>query len=299
MGAAASATRERSPERRDVDTVRPPARRIWRRLRRNRIALVGTLVIALILLLAVLAPVVARYAPDAIDPLARLDAPSAAHPLGTDSFGRDVLARLLFGARVSLTVGLSAVALLTTVGVVVGAVAAYWGGAVDQALMRIVDLLLAVPQFFLLLLVVALVGPSITATVLVIGLTSWMGMARLVRGQVLALRNQEFVLAARSIGNPAWRLVLVHLLPNCLAIIVVNATLWVAIAIVLESSLSYLGLGAQPPTPTWGNMLTDGRRYMRDAWWVIAFPGLAIFLTAMSFNLMGDGLRDALDPRTR
>lgn len=299
MGAAARATRELSLERRDIVTVRTPARRIWRRLRRNRIALVGTLIIALILLLAVLAPAVTRYAPDAIDPLARLDAPSTAHPLGTDSFGRDVLARVLFGARVSLAVGLSAVALLTTVGVVVGATAAYWGGAVDQALMRIVDLLLAVPQFFLLLLVVALVGPSITATVLVIGLTSWMGMARLVRGQVLTLKNQEFVLAARSIGNSDWRLVLVHLLPNCLTIIVVNATLWVAIAIVLESSLSYLGLGAQPPTPTWGNMLTDGRRYMRDAWWVIAFPGLAIFLTAMSFNLMGDGLRDALDPRTR
>jgi peptide/nickel transport system permease protein len=190
------------------------------------------------------------------------------------------------------------VALLSTVGVLVGAASAFWGGGADQAIMRVVDLMLSVPQFFLLLMIVALVGPSTVATVLVIGLTSWMGMARLVRGQVLSLKNQDFVLAARAIGSGGWRLLLRHLLPNCLGIIIVNATLWVAIAIVLESSLSYLGLGAQPPTPTWGNMLTEGRRYMREAWWIIAFPGLAIFVTAMSFNLMGDGLRDALDPRS-
>lgn len=272
--------------------------RIRRQLLQNRFALIGLILIVLVISLAVLAPLLTAHNPDEIDPLSRLDPPSAAHPLGTDSFGRDVLSRLLFGSRVSLAVGLSAVTLLSTVGVLVGAASAFWGGVVDQAIMRFVDLLLSVPQFFLLLMIVALVGPSTTATVLVIGLTSWMGMARLVRGQVLALKNQDFVLAARASGNTDWRLLMKHLLPNCLGIIIVNATLWVAIAIVLESSLSYLGLGAQPPTPTWGNMLTEGRRYMREAWWIIAFPGFAIFVTAMSFNLMGDGLRDAIDPRS-
>lgn len=278
--------------------ARKPMNRIRTRLLRNRFALIGLILIILVISLAALAPLLTSYNPDDIAPLFRLDPPSLAHPLGTDSFGRDVLSRLLFGARVSLAVGLSAVTLLSTVGVLVGAASAFWGGAADQAMMRFVDLLLSVPQFFLLLMIVALVGPSTTATVLVIGLTSWMGMARLVRGQVLALKNQDFVLAARASGSTDRRLLMKHLLPNCLGIIIVNATLWVAIAIVLESSLSYLGLGAQPPTPTWGNMLTEGRRYMREAWWIIAFPGFAIFVTAMSFNLMGDGLRDAIDPRS-
>lgn len=295
----ATITRALDQANSDRDVARKPSSRVRARLLQNRFALAGLILIVLVICLALLAPFLTSYHPDAIEPRARLDPPSAAHPLGTDSFGRDVWSRLLFGSRVSLAVGLSAVALLSTVGVLVGAVSAFWGGGTDQAIMRVVDLLLSVPQFFLLLLIVALVGPSTIATVLVIGLTSWMGMARLVRGQVLALKHQDFVLAARAMGGSGWRLLMRHLLPNCLGIIIVNATLWVAIAIVLESSLSYLGLGAQPPTSTWGNMLTEGRRYMREAWWIIAFPGLAIFITAMSFNLMGDGLRDALDPRSR
>ena len=254
---------------------------------------------AIVFLASIAGPSFVPYDPSEIDPSNRLSPPSAEHPLGTDSFGRDMLTRLLLGSRVSLAVGFSAVLILSTVGVLIGAVSAFYGGMTDQLLMRFVDILLSIPQFFLLLLIVSLVGPSVTTTILVIGFTSWMGMARLVRGEVLALKNREYVVAARAIGIPNWRIVATQLVPNAASVIIVNATLLVAVTIVLEASLSYLGLGAQPPTATWGNMLTEGRRYMRDAWWIITFPGLAIFLTAISFNLIGDGLRDALDPRAR
>jgi peptide/nickel transport system permease protein len=226
-----------------------------------------------------------------------LQPPSAEHWLGTDSFGRDLWTRILYGGRVSLAVGLAAVAILTTIGVIVGALAGFYGGLIDAILMRFVDVMLSVPNFFLLLAVVALFGPSLRNTMLVIGLTSWMATARLVRGQFLAERQKDYILGARSIGAPNRRIILRHLLPNSLAVIIVYATLWIAFAVILEASLSYLGLGAQPPTSSWGNMLREGRRYMREAWWVTAFPGLFIFITAMSFNMVGDSLRDAFDPR--
>jgi peptide/nickel transport system permease protein len=202
------------------------------------------------------------------------------------------------GARVSLSVGLVAVTILISLGVVVGSLAGYYRH-LDGPLMRFVDMVMSIPGFFLLLTIVALFGPSLLNTMLIIGLTSWMGTARLVRGQFLSLREKEFIEAARSIGVPNGRIIIRHLLANTMAVIIVQATLFMAQAILIESSLSYLGLGAQPPTPSWGVMLSQGRDYMRQGWWGTVFPGMAIFVTVMAFNFLGDGLRDALDPRLR
>jgi peptide/nickel transport system permease protein len=232
-------------------------------------------------------------------PLERLRAPSPSHPLGTDSFGRDVLSRMIFGARVSLPVALFVVVVLSTIGVTVGLVTGFYGGLTDTVLMRVVDTMMSIPDLVMILTVIGLFGRGgLLKTMLIIALTSWMGMARLVRGQVLVARTLDYVLAARALGGSDLRIVRCHILPAVAGVITVNATLWVAIAIVLESSLSYLGLGVQPPTPSWGNMLNEGRRYMHEAWWLTVFPGLAIFLTAMAFNVVGDWLRDWMDPRS-
>jgi peptide/nickel transport system permease protein len=260
-------------------------------------ALFGVAIILLLLIACFGAPYLTSYDPNKMNPRERLAPPSASHLLGTDSFGRDMLTRILYGGRVSLAVGFASVAILTTIGVIVGATAGYYGGLVDTLLMRFVDVMLSVPNFFLLLAVVALFGPSLRNTMIVIGLTSWMATARLVRGQFLAERQKDYILSARSIGVTDSRIIWRHLMPNSMAVIIVYATLWIAFAVILEASLSYLGLGAQPPTASWGNMLREGRRYMREAWWVTTFPGLFIFLTAMSFNMVGDSLRDAFDPR--
>ncbi len=270
---------------------------IWRALRRNKMALFGIAIILLLLIACFGAPYLTSYDPNKMSPRERLAPPSIAHPLGTDSFGRDMLTRILYGGRVSLAVGFASVIILTTIGVIVGAAAGYYGGLVDTLLMRFVDVMLSVPNFFLLLAVVALFGPSLRNTMLVIGLTSWMATARLVRGQFLAERQKDYILSARSIGVTDSQIIWRHLMPNSMAVIIVYATLWIAFAVILEASLSYLGLGAQPPTASWGNMLREGRRYMREAWWVTTFPGIFIFLTAMSFNMVGDSLRDAFDPR--
>jgi peptide/nickel transport system permease protein len=270
---------------------------IWRSLKRNKLALVGIVIIFALYLTSFGAPLFTSYDPTEMKPRERLDPPCAQHLLGTDSFGRDVLTRIFYGGRVSLSVGMAAVAILTTIGVLLGAIAGYYGGVVDTAIMRFVDVMLSVPNFFLLLTVVALFGPSLRNTMFVIGFTSWMGTTRLVRAQFLSERNKDYVTSARCMGASQGRIILRHVLPNSMAVIIVYATLWIAFSVILEASLSYLGLGAQPPTPSWGNMLREGRRYMREAWWVTTFPGLFIFITAMSFNMLGDGLRDALDPR--
>jgi peptide/nickel transport system permease protein len=277
--------------------LRSPRAIIWNTLKRNKLAVVGMVIILALFAISFGAPWIAPYDPIAMNPRIRLEPPSSEHWLGTDSFGRDMLTRILYGGRVSLAVGLAAVAILTIIGVVLGAVAGYYGGVIDAALMRFVDVMLSIPNFFLLLAIVALFGPSLRNTMLVIGLTSWMATARLVRGQFLAERNKDYILGARCIGASAGRIILRHLLPNAMAVIIVYATLWIAFAVILEASLSYLGLGAQPPTPSWGDMLREGRRYMREAWWVTTFPGIFIFITAMSFNMVGDSLRDAFDPR--
>ena len=225
--------------------------------------------------------------------------PSAKHWLGTDPLGRDVLSRIIFGSRVSLKVGLVAVGLATLIGIVVGATAGYYGGWVDLVLMRFVDLMLCFPSFFLILAVIALLEPSIWNIMVVIGVTGWMGVARLVRAEFLSLKEREFVTAARALGASDVRLIMRHLLPNALAPVMVSATLGVAGAILTESALSFLGLGVQPPTPSWGNILTAGKDNIEIAWWLSVFPGLAILITVMSYNLLGEGIREAVDPRLK
>lgn len=272
----------------------------WRIFARNKLALAGLVVVFVAYLVAIMAPALTPYDPAAQGPLAeRWAAPSAAHPLGTDQLARDVLSRVLHGARVSLGVGLVAVAISTTLGVFIGAVAGYLGGRVDAALMRFVDVIVSFPRLVLLIAVVALFEPSLAVVMIVVGLTEWPTMARLVRGQVLSLRESEFVLAARALGYPGHRIVLRHVVPNALGPAIVAATLGVGHVIVLEAGLSFLGLGVRPPTPSWGSMVSDGLRSLETAWWVATFPGLAIVTVVVAFNAMGDGLREALDPRRR
>jgi len=249
--------------------------------------------------LALLAPWLAPYDPNLIDLKQVLMPPSPVHLLGTDTLGRDVLSRIIFGARVSLLVGFVAVGISTLIGLLVGSLAGYYGGVVDAVLMRLVDLMLCFPVFFLILAVIAALGPSIWTIMVIIGVTSWMGVARLVRAEFLSLREREFVVAARALGASDARLIWRHLLPNALTPVMVSATLMVAGAILTESALSFLGLGVQPPAPSWGNILTMGKDNIEIAWWLSVFPGLAILVTVMSYNLLGEGIREAVDPRLR
>ncbi|MDY0268402.1 ABC transporter permease [Trichloromonas sp.] len=268
------------------------------RLRGNRMALVGAAIVAVMFLLAVLAPILAGD-PGAIDISRRLQPPSFRYPLGTDDLGRDVLARILYGARISLLVGFVAVGIASLIGIVLGALAGYYGRWVDGLLMRFVDIMLCFPTFFLILAVIAFLEPSIWNIMIIIGLTGWMGVARLVRAEFLSLRERDFVLAARALGASDGRLIFRHILPNALSPVLVSATLGVAGAILTESALSFLGIGVQPPTPSWGNMLIAGKQTLGTAWWLSAFPGLAILITVLGYNLLGEGIRDALDPRIR
>ena len=271
----------------------------WVRLWHNRLAISGLVLVLGLFAVALLARWLAPYDPDFIDLKQVLMPPSPAHLLGTDTLGRDVLSRIIFGARVSLLVGFVAVGIATLIGLLVGALAGYYGGVLDQILMRLVDLMLCFPTIFLILAVIAVLGPSIWNIMAVIGLTGWMGVARLVRAEFLSLREREFVVAARALGASDVRLIWRHLLPNALTPVMVSATLGVAGAILVESSLSFLGLGVQPPTPSWGNMLTMGKDNIEIAWWLSVFPGLAILVTVMSYNLLGEGIREAIDPRLR
>jgi len=259
----------------------------------------GGLVVALILAVGTLAPAIAPYSYSTQSLLARLERPSAAHWLGTDGFGRDILTRVIWGGRVSLEIGLLATGLSVIVGTVLGGIAAYFGGAVDTAIMRIADVFMAIPALFLILVVVALFGAGLTNTAAVIGLVTWAQVARIVRGECLSLRARDFVDAARALGASHRRILGRHVLVNALPVIIVQATLLLGQTILIESGLSYLGLGAQPPLPSWGNMIVEGRQFLASAWWVATFPGVAIFVTVLGFNLFGDGLRDALDPRLR
>jgi peptide/nickel transport system permease protein len=259
----------------------------------------GLVMVGGLFVISLLAPWLAPYDPGFIDLQSVLMPPSGEHLLGTDPLGRDVLSRIIYGSRVSLKVGFVAVGLATLVGLIIGSLAGFYGGWVDQVLMRLVDLMLCFPSFFLILAVIALLEPSIWNIMAVIGLTGWMGVARLVRAEFLSLREREFVVAARALGASDLRLILRHMLPNALAPVMVSATLGVAGAILTESALSFLGLGVQPPTPSWGNILTAGKDNIEIAWWLSFFPGLAILLTVMSYNLLGEGIREAIDPRLR
>ncbi|GBG12940.1 peptide/nickel transport system permease protein [Novimethylophilus kurashikiensis] len=264
----------------------------------NQLARWGFAIILTILILALLAPLIAPYDPDAIDVKSILLAPSSAHWMGTDGLGRDVFSRMLFGARISLLVGFVAVGIATVIGVILGAIAGFYRGWVDVLIMRLVDVMLSIPTFFLILAVIAFLSPSIWNIMVVIGLTSWMGVTRLVRAEFLSLREREYVLSAQTLGAKNGRLIFRHLLPNSLTPIIVSFVLGVASAVLVESGLSFLGLGVQPPQASWGNILTDGKEYIEFAWWLSLFPGLAILLTVLGYNLLGEGLRDALDPRS-
>ncbi len=273
-----------------------PRSPLWLRLRRNRLALAGVLIVGVMFVLAVAAPLTGRD-PAAINISAALLPPSWHYPMGTDDLGRDVLTRILFGARISLLVGFVSVGIATLIGIVLGALAGYYGSWVDALIMRFVDVMLCFPTFFLILAVIAFLDPSIWNIMAVIGLTGWMGVARLVRAEFLSLRERDFVLAARALGAFDLRIIFRHVLPNALSPVLVSATLGVAGAILTESALSFLGIGVQPPTPSWGNMLIIGKQTLGSAWWLSAFPGLAILLTVLGYNLLGEGIRDALDPR--
>jgi len=269
---------------------------LWQRLRRNRLAVFGVVIVASMFTMAVLAPLSA-HDPAAIDISSRLAPPGVGHWMGTDDLGRDVLARIMYGARISLLVGFVAVGIASLIGILLGSLAGYYRGWVDAVIMRFVDIMLCFPSFFLILAVIAFLEPSIWNIMIIIGITSWMGVARLVRAEFLSLRERDFVLAARALGASDARIILRHILPNALSPVLVSATLGVAGAILTESALSFLGIGVQPPTPSWGNMLINGKQTLGEAWWLSAFPGLAILVTVLGYNLLGEGIRDALDPR--
>jgi peptide/nickel transport system permease protein len=271
---------------------------LWHRLRRNRMAMAGAFIVLIMFLLAVLAPVIGRD-PGAIDIAHRLQPPGFAFLFGTDDLGRDVLTRILYGARISLLVGFVAVGIATFIGILLGAMAGYYGRWIDALIMRFVDIMLCFPTFFLILAVIAFLKPSIWNIMIIIGLTSWMGVARLVRAEFLSLKERDFVLAARAIGARDARIIFRHILPNAISPVLVSATLGVAGAILTESALSFLGIGVQPPTPSWGNMLIAGKQTLGTAWWLSVFPGLAILITVLGYNLLGEGIRDAMDPRIR
>ncbi len=269
------------------------------RLVSNRMAMGGLVVVVVLFAVAILAKPLSPYSPKDIHTDRILVGPCRAHLLGTDVLGRDVLSRIIHGARVSLSVGFVAVGISTAIGVLLGAFSGYYGGIVDKVIMRFVDVMLCFPTFFLILAVIAFIGPSIWIIMAVIGLTSWMGVTRLVRAEFLTIRERDFVQAAISQGAGDLRIIFSHILPNAMAPVLVAATLGVAHAVLVESSLSFLGIGVQPPDPSWGNMLTEGKDNIEIAWWLSVYPGLAILVTVMGYNLLGEGIRDSLDPRLR
>lgn len=268
-------------------------------MRQHTLLYLGGGLVGLMSLVALLAPWLAPYDPTFINVLAILEPPSSTHILGTDALGRDVLSRLLFGARVSLWVGFVSVGIAGCIGVFLGLLAGYFRGLVDECIMRVVDVMLCFPSFFLILAIIAFLEPSLVLIMATIGLTSWMGLARLVRAETLSLRERDFVAAARLAGASPIRIMLVHILPNAFAPVLVSATLGVAGAILVESSLSFLGLGVQPPFPSWGNMLMEGKDVLEIAPWLSLYPGLAILVTVLGYNLLGESLRDYLDPRLK
>ncbi len=271
----------------------------WRTFKRNRLALCGGVVVGILVVLAVLAPLLAPSDPHKPDTRRILAGPSSSHWLGTDQIGRDVLSRVLYGARISLAVGFISVGIAAVIGIILGSTAGYHGGLADAVIMRLVDLMLVFPRFFLLLAVLAFLQPSIWTIMAVIGLTGWMGVARLVRAEFLTLKEREFVIWSESVGASASRVIFRHILPNAMAPVLVAMTLGIPAAILTESGLSFLGLGVQPPYATWGNILNDGKDSIEIAWWMTVYPGLAILVTVLSYNLLGEGIRDALDPRLR
>jgi len=268
----------------------------WGRFRKNRLAVAGGIIVLCLGIIAFSAPLFAP-SPNDIDREHILMPPDLHHPLGTDDLGRDVLSRMIWGARISLLVGFVAVGIATLIGVFFGAIAGYYGGWFERIIMRFIDIMLTIPTFFLILAVIAFVEPSIWNIMIVIGLTGWMGVARLVRAEFLSVKEREYVVAARALGASDVRIIFRHIMINSMAPVLVSAVLGVAGAVLVESALSFLGIGVQPPTPSWGNILTLGKDNIEIAWWLSVFPGLAILITVLGYNLLGEGIRDSIDPR--
>lgn len=268
-------------------------------LMRNKGALAGLIILILLILAAIFAPLITTYDPIVIDPPSRTQPPSREHWLGTDGFGRDIYTRIVYGARVSLPVGLIAVSIAATAGAILGLIAGYYGRFADAIIMRVIDIMLAFPNIMLALVIVAILGPSIRNVMIAVGIGEIPRYTRLIRGQVLSARELLYVEAAKVIGVPTSKIMFRHILPNVVSPVIVLATLSVGSAILAAAGLSFLGLGAQPPRPEWGAMLADGRQFLRSHWWVATMPGIAIAITVLSINMFGDGLRDILDPRIR
>ncbi len=272
---------------------------VFRRLKKNRLAMLGLVVVLLLIGTSVFAPVIAPYSYEDQDLLAAFESPSKAHWFGTDEFGRDIFSRIVYGSRISLQVGLVAVSFSIMIGGFLGALAGYYGGRIDNVIMRIMDVLFSVPQLLLAISVAASLGPGLFNLMIAVGISSVPQYARLVRASVLSIREQEFIEAARSIGAKDLKIIFRHILPNCMAPIIVQGTLGVAFAILTAAGLSFIGLGIQPPIPEWGAMLSGGREYIRDHSYMTMFPGMAIMITILALNFLGDGLRDALDPKLK
>jgi peptide/nickel transport system permease protein len=282
-----------------LESVETPTARAIRRFKRRKGALLALVVITAFIAAAIFAPLISPYAPDLQTWSAVRKPPSTLHWFGTDDVGRDVLARVIYGARASLLAGVISVSIALLIGVPIGLVSGYLGGFIDALFSRITDALLACPFLILAIALAAFLGPSLGNAMIAIGITTTPIFIRLTRGQVMAVKVEDYVEAARAVGNPHWRIALVHILPNILPALLVQATLSIAAAIIAEAALSFLGLGQQPPAPSWGSMLNAAQRFLVNAPWMAIWPGVAIFLTVLSFNLVGDGLRDALDPRSR
>ncbi|MGC9372036.1 MAG: ABC transporter permease [Thermovirgaceae bacterium] len=272
---------------------------VWRRLKQNRMAMVGLSVLVILVICAIFAPLIAPHDPLKMDVLHRLEPPSAVHWLGTDNFGRDIFSRIVYGSRISLYVGFIAVGIGAVFGGLIGGISGYFGGKLDNFIMRIMDVLLAIPQIILALAIVSVFGTNLTNVMIAVGVSILPRYARVVRASALSVREQEYVEAARALGAGDLSIIVETLIPNCMAPIIVQSTLGVAKAILSAATLSFLGMGIQPPTPEWGSMLSAGRQFLRNAPHITIFPGLAIVIVVISLNMLGDGLRDALDPRLR
>ncbi|WP_236777807.1 ABC transporter permease [Anoxybacter fermentans] len=273
---------------------------VWKRLRKNKMAILGLFITVGLIIVALLAPIIAPYDPYEVDLSRALKAPMEdGHILGTDQLGRDQFSRLLYGARISLRVGIITQAISLVIGIIMGALAGYYGGRVDDVISYLINIFFAFPSLLFAIAIMATLGPGLNNVFIALGAVSWPGLARIVRGQVLQLKEQEYIEAIRALGGNDLRIILKHIIPNCLAPVIVTATLGVAGAILSEAGLSFLGLGAQPPEPSWGLMLAMGRTYVTSKTWLTIYPGLAIMITILGLNLLGDGLRDALDPRLK
>ncbi|MFO1350245.1 MAG: nickel transporter permease [Gammaproteobacteria bacterium] len=269
----------------------------WLAFRRNPLAMVGLVIVVLLLAVALCAPWLAHYAPATQDLQARLQPPSARHWLGSDELGRDIYSRILYGSRITLYIIFLIAIVVTPIGLLIGTAAGYFGGWIDKVLMRVTDIFMAFPRLILALAFVAVLGPSVGNAIIAIAITTWPPYARIARAETLTVRNAEFIIAARLQGASRWRILTRHIAPLCLSSLIVRLTLDMAGIILIAAGLGFLGLGAQPPTPEWGLMIAQGRQYLLDQWWVPTLPGIAIFIVSLGFNLLGDGLRDVLDPR--